>query len=65
MPPDRRERPVVFENVTPDGQHTVTEQQLVFTQGTYAFASGTGTNCTFSDSGATATSDSCLRRDCD
>jgi hypothetical protein len=46
---------VVFNNVTPDGQHTVTEQQLVFTQGTYAFVSGSGTSCTFSGATATAT----------
>ena len=46
---------VVFQNVTPDGAHTVTEQQLVFSQGTYAFDSGTGTNCTFSGATATAT----------
>ena len=45
----------VFVNVTPDGAHTVTEQQLVFTNGTYAFISGTGTNCTFSGSTGTAT----------
>ncbi len=44
---------VVFTNVT-DGAHTVTEEQMVFTQGTYAFVSGTGTNCTFTGSTATA-----------
>src|SRR5207249_1264577 len=38
-----------------DGQHTITETQLVFTQGTYTFDSGSGTNCTFSGSTATAT----------
>ncbi|MDQ3778311.1 MAG: hypothetical protein M3310_05530, partial [Actinomycetota bacterium] len=37
---------VVFLNVS-DGGHTITEQQLNFTQGTYAFASGSGTNCAF------------------
>ncbi|MDO8617179.1 MAG: hypothetical protein Q7T33_15830, partial [Dehalococcoidia bacterium] len=46
---------VVFTNVTPDGAHTITETQLDFTQGTYAFVSGSGTSCTFSGSTATAT----------
>jgi Prealbumin-like fold domain len=45
---------VVFLNVS-DGVHTITEQQLNFTQGTYTFASGSGTNCAFVDSTATAT----------
>jgi hypothetical protein len=45
---------VLFSNVTPDGDHTVTETQLDFTQGIYEFVSGSGTNCTFSDSTATA-----------
>jgi hypothetical protein len=46
---------VVFMNVTPNGEHTITETQLDFTQGTYTFDSGSGTNCTFSGSTATAT----------
>ena len=45
---------VVFTKVS-DGEHTITETQLVFTQGTYTFDSGSGTNCTFSGSTATAT----------
>ncbi len=50
---------VVFTNV-PDGSHAITEQQLDFSQGTYAFVSGSGTGvnggtCTFSGSTATAT----------
>jgi hypothetical protein len=45
---------VVFTNVTPDGPHTVTETQLV-NPGTYPFVSGSGTNCTFNGSTATAT----------
>jgi len=45
---------VVFTKVS-DGQHTITETQLDFTQGTYTFESGSGTNCTFSGSTATAT----------
>ena len=46
---------VTFVNVTPNGAHTITETQLLFNQGTYAFVSGSGTNCTFSGSTATAT----------
>ena len=46
---------VVFINVIPDGQHTITEEQLVFTNGTYVYDSGTGTNCTFDDATETAT----------
>ena len=46
---------VTFTNVTPNGNHTVTEQQLDTSQGTYAFVSGSGTNCTFSGATATAT----------
>lgn len=46
---------VVFTNVTPNGTHTITETQLDFTQGTYQFVSGNGTNCIFSGSIATAT----------
>ncbi|MGH2375040.1 MAG: hypothetical protein ACRDIC_16435, partial [bacterium] len=46
---------VIFINVTPDGAHTITETQLLFNMGTYNFASGSGTNCTFSGSTATAT----------
>src|SRR5205823_2293862 len=34
--------------------HTLTETQVNFTQGTYAFDSGSGTNCTFTGSTATA-----------
>ena len=45
---------VVFASVTPDGDHTVTEQQIDFTAGTYAFSTGSGTNCTFVGSTATA-----------
>ena len=37
-----------------DGNHTVTESQLSFTKGTYVFDHGTGTNCTFTGSTATA-----------
>ncbi len=44
-----------FVNVTPNGAHTVTETQVSFSLGTYPFASGSGTNCTFSGSTATAT----------
>ena len=46
---------VVFTNVTPNGAHTITEEQIDFTKGTYAFDSGSGTNCTFNGSIATAT----------
>ncbi|MBI4038247.1 hypothetical protein HY387_01190 [Candidatus Daviesbacteria bacterium] len=46
---------VVFTNVTPNGAHTITETQVDFSQGTYAFVSGSGTNCTFTGSTATAT----------
>jgi prealbumin domain-containing protein len=46
---------VVFTNVTPNGAHTITEEQVDFTNGTYAFDSGSGTNCTFNGSIATAT----------
>lgn len=45
----------VFINVTPNGAHTLTETQLDFSQGTYDFVSGNGTNCTFNGSTATAT----------
>ena len=45
---------VIFENVTPDGDHTITEQQIIFTAGTYDFDTGSGTNCTFVSSTATA-----------
>ncbi|HLF41598.1 MAG TPA: hypothetical protein VI854_09025 [Acidimicrobiia bacterium] len=46
---------VTFTNVTPDGTHTITETQLDLSQGIYSFVSGSGTNCTFSGSTATAT----------
>ncbi len=46
---------VVFTSVTPDGDHTITEEQLVFTQGVFEFDSGSGTNCAFTDDVATAT----------
>ncbi|KKT40269.1 hypothetical protein A3K29_02660 [Candidatus Collierbacteria bacterium RIFOXYB2_FULL_46_14] len=45
---------VTFVNVVPDGSHSITESQVDFSQGTYSFASGTGTNCTFADGTATA-----------
>lgn len=46
---------VIFTNTTPDGAHSITETQLDFSQGTYQFVSGSGTNCTFNGSTATAT----------
>ncbi|MFY9588172.1 MAG: hypothetical protein WAT66_12030, partial [Actinomycetota bacterium] len=47
---------VTFNNVTPNGAHSVTEEQVNFTQGTYGFVSGVnGGNCTFSGATATAT----------
>jgi len=42
---------VVFQNVTPDGDHTITESGPAG----YVFVSGSGVNCTFSNSTATAT----------
>lgn len=61
---------VIFTNVTPDGVHTITETQLDFSQGTYQFVSGSGTNCTFSGAspnaaatvaaGTTPTNASCI-----
>src|SRR5262245_3114784 len=53
--PTNAQGQVVFTNVTPNGAHTVTETQLNFSQGTYPFVSGSGTNCTFNGSIATAT----------
>ncbi len=45
---------VVFPNIQPDGDHTVTEQQVLTNQGTYMFVSGSGdSNVVFA--GATAT----------
>ena len=61
----------VFENVTPDGAHTVTEQQVDFSQGTYSFDSGQNvSNCVFTGStanpivaaGTTPTNASCTFR---
>lgn len=46
---------VLFVNVQADGNHTITENQLDTSQGTYEFASGSGTNCTFDGGTATAT----------
>jgi hypothetical protein len=49
---------VVFTDVTTSStatNFTITEQQLIFTAGTFTFDSGTGTNCTFNGSTATAT----------
>ena len=46
---------VTFTNVTPDGAHSITENQLDFSLGSYSFASGTGTNCVFTGSTASAT----------
>jgi len=45
---------VTFVNVVPDGSHSIAESQIDFSQGTYSFSSGTGTNCTFADGTATA-----------
>ncbi|NNL69772.1 MAG: DUF11 domain-containing protein, partial [Acidimicrobiia bacterium] len=60
---------VVFQNVI-GGPLSVTETQLDFTEGTYEFISGTGTNCTFTGdvatpsvaAGTTATSATCIFR---
>ena len=47
---------VVFTNVQPDGVHTVTEQQVLTSQGTYMFVSGSGgANVVFADATATVT----------
>jgi len=46
---------ITFSNVTPNGAHSITETQLNFSQGTYAFVSGSGINCKFNGSTATAT----------
>jgi len=46
---------VIFTNITPNGAHSITETQLDFSQGTYQFISGSGVNCTFVGSTATAT----------
>lgn len=47
---------VLFQNVTPDGNHTITETQLDFSQGVYQFGNGNGSsqNCTFVGQTATA-----------
>jgi len=46
---------VVFEQVQPDGDHTITEEQIDFSSGTYSFDHGDGTSSTFVGSTATAT----------
>ena len=47
---------VQFINVTPDGAHAITEQQLLFNQGTYVFDSVVNaTNCVQNGTAATAT----------
>jgi LPXTG-motif cell wall-anchored protein len=49
---------VVFESVTTsqtDVTFSITETQLLFSNGTYVFASGSGTNCTFNNLTETAT----------
>jgi hypothetical protein len=44
---------VLFLNVEPDGDHTITENQLIGPQ-IYLFEEGAGTNCTFTGDTATA-----------
>jgi len=48
----RRERLLLQRD--PDGSHVITEAQVDFSLGTYQFIEGSGTNCVFSGSTATA-----------